>query len=215
MSIQQDYLTLMKAATIEHIVQKSRFIAAAAPVSSEEEALEHIKQQRADYKTATHHCYAYVIGENAGIMRYQDDGEPSGTAGIPILEAMRQNQAVNACIVVTRYYGGVQLGAGGLTRAYSHSANEAVKKAGLALVEPSLRLTVMVDYPYWDKLEYLLGQRPVTQVEKAFSAQVAASLTVRKKDADKLTQELLDSTLGTALIAASEPFPWQWPVQGL
>ncbi len=212
MSIRQDFLTLAKAATALHIVQKSRFIAAATPVATEEEALEHVKKQRAEYKAATHYCYAYIIGENAGIMRYQDDGEPSGTAGMPILEALRQNDAVNACIVVTRYFGGVLLGAGGLTRAYSHAANEAVKAAGLALVEPSITLAITVDYPHWDKLEYLLSQRPVARVDKAFSDRVTLTLTVRSKDADTLSQEVLDSTLGTAVISSSDPFPWQWPV---
>ncbi len=214
MSLRQDYLTLAKAADAEHTVQKSRFIGAASPAATEEAALAFIKHQRAAYKTATHHCYAYIIGENAGIMRYQDDGEPSGTAGMPILEALRQHQAVNACIVVTRYFGGILLGAGGLTRAYSHAANEAVKAAGLALVESSRRITITADYPHWDKLEYLLGQRPVTRMEKAFSARVTVSLTVRSRDAEALCREVMDSTLGTANIATSEPFPWQWPVSG-
>lgn len=214
MSLRQDYLTLAKAADAEHTVQKSRFIGAASPAATEEAALAFIKHQRTAYKTATHHCYAYIIGENAGIMRYQDDGEPSGTAGMPILEALRQHQAVNACIVVTRYFGGILLGTGGLTRAYSHAANEAVKAAGLALVESSRRITITADYPHWDKLEYLLGQRSVTRMEKAFSARVTVSLTVRSRDAEALCREVMDSTLGTANITASEPFPWQWPVSG-
>ena len=212
MSTAGDYLTLARAASSEHVVQKSRFIAAAAPAASEEEALSHLKAQRAAYKAASHYCYAYIIGENAGIMRYKDDGEPSGTAGIPILEALRKNSVVNACIVVIRYFGGVLLGAGGLTRAYSHAANEAVKAAGLALVEPSVRLSVTAGYPFWDKLEYLLGQRPVTGMEKAFAAQVDISFIVRQKNTDILTKEILDCTLGTALISVSEPFPWRWQV---
>lgn len=212
MSTVGDYLTLARAASSEHVVQKSRFIAAAVPAASEEEALSHLKAQRAAYKAASHYCYAYIIGENAGIMRYQDDGEPSGTAGIPILEALRKNNVVNACIVVIRYFGGVLLGAGGLTRAYSHAANEAVKAAGLALVEPSVRLSVTAGYPFWDKLEYLLGQRPVTGMEKVFAAQVDISFIVRQKNTDTLTKEILDCTLGTALISVSEPFPWRWQV---
>jgi uncharacterized YigZ family protein len=209
----KDFLTLQKAANIEYLVQKSRFIGSATPVLTEEDALAHIKQVRAVYKAATHYCYAYIIGENAGIMRYQDDGEPSGTAGVPILEALRQNQVVNACVVVTRYFGGILLGAGGLTRAYSHTAAQAIKEAGLALVEQSIRLTIQIGYPHWDKLEYLLSQRPVTDINKAFSAQVKIDLVVRLNDSESLIQEVLDSTLGQADIQESDPFPWQWPVE--
>ena len=215
MSVKPDFLTLKKAATIEYVVQKSRFIGSATPVATEEEALDFIKQIKGMYKAATHYCYAYIIGENAGIMRYQDDGEPSGTAGIPILEALRQNKVVNACVVVTRYFGGVLLGAGGLVRAYSHTASESIRAAELALVEQSLRLTLQVPYAQWDKLDYLLSQRPVTDVEKNFTDQVGITLVVRQADGDGLIQEILDSTTGNASVTASDPFPWQWPADKL
>ncbi|MDD4080250.1 MAG: IMPACT family protein [Eubacteriales bacterium] len=212
MNIKPDFLTLSKPAAIEYVVQKSRFIGAASPVFTEEEALSHIRRQRSDYKAASHYCYAYIIGDNAGIMRYQDDGEPGGTAGMPILEALRHQKIVNACVVVTRYFGGILLGAGGLTRAYSHTASEAIKAAGLALVEQSIRLTVLAGYPHWDKLEYLLSQRPVMQVEKEFSTQVLVSMVVRQKEAPALAREMMDITMGTANVEFSNPFPWQWPV---
>ena len=215
MSVKPDFLTLKKAATIEYVVQKSRFIGSATPVATEEEALDFIKQIKGMYKAATHYCYAYIIGENAGIMRYQDDGEPSGTAGIPILEALRQNKVVNACVVVTRYFGGVLLGAGGLVRAYSHAASESIRAAELALVEQSLRLTLQVPYAQWDKLDYLLCQRPVTDVEKNFTDQVGITLVVRQSDSDGLIQEILDNTTGNASVTASDPFPWQWPADKL
>ena len=215
MSVKPDFLTLRKAATIEYVVQKSRFIGSATPVATEEEALDFIRQIKGMYKAATHYCYAYIIGENAGIMRYQDDGEPTGTAGIPILEALRQNKVVNACVVVTRYFGGVLLGAGGLVRAYSHAASESIRAAELALVEQSLRLTLQVPYAQWDKLDYLLSQRPVTDVEKVFTDQVGITLVVRQADSDGLIQEILDSTTGNASVTASDPFPWQWPADKL
>lgn len=215
MSVKPDFLTLRKAATIEYVVQKSRFIGSATPVATEEEALDFIRQIKGIYKAATHYCYAYIIGENAGIMRYQDDGEPTGTAGIPILEALRQNKVVNACVVVTRYFGGVLLGAGGLVRAYSHAASESIRAAELALVEQSLRLTLQVPYAQWDKLDYLLSQRPVTDVEKVFTDQVGITLVVRHADGDGLIQEILDNTTGNASVTASDPFPWQWPADKL
>lgn len=215
MSSGRDYLTLARAAVIEHVVQKSRFIASAAPIENEEAALAHLRQTRLDYKAASHYCYAYIVGENAGIMRYQDDGEPSGTAGVPILESLRQNKVVNACVVVTRYFGGVLLGAGGLTRAYSQAASQGIKAAGLVLVEQSQRLSLVIGYPHWDKLEYLLRQRPVTDLKVDFSAHVTAKMVVRQKDAEKIAQEVRDSTLGEAMMELSDAFPWQWPAEGI
>ena len=205
MSTAEDYLTLARAASSEHVVQKSRFIAAAVPAASEEEALSHLKAQRAAYKAASHYCYAYIIGENAGIMRYQDDGEPSGTAGIPILEALRKNNVVNACIVVIRYFGGVLLGAGGLTRAYSHAANEAVKAAGWRWWNPASDFPSPRAIPSgtsWNTCS-ASGLSPGW---KRFLPPRSTSPSSSAKNTDILTKEILDCTLGTALISVSEPF---------
>ena len=113
------YKTLLTRASDEFIINKSRFIGYGAPAASEEEALGFLADVRSAHKDASHHCYAYIIGANMGVMRYSDDGEPGGTAGMPIIEVMKARQITNACVVVVRYFGGVLLGAGGLTRAYS------------------------------------------------------------------------------------------------
>ena len=113
------YRTVRQAASDEFIVNKSLFIGHAAPCETEEAALQFLRKIRDEYRDATHNCYAYVIGENAGIMRYSDDGEPGGTAGLPMMEVLKQRGVVNCCVVVTRYFGGVLLGAGGLVRAYT------------------------------------------------------------------------------------------------
>ena len=116
------YKTLLRDAQEEFIVNKSRFIGHGRPCEREEAALAFLSEMRAKYKDATHNCYAYIIGPNMGVMRYSDDGEPGGTAGMPIIEVMKARGVTNCAVVVTRYFGGVLLGAGGLVRAYSQGA---------------------------------------------------------------------------------------------
>jgi hypothetical protein len=120
------YKTLLKAADGEFIVNKSRFIGYGCPCETEEEALAFLASIRTKHKDATHNCYAYIIGPNMGIMRYSDDGEPGGTAGMPIIEVMKARGVTNCAVVVTRYFGGILLGAGGLVRAYSQGAATAL-----------------------------------------------------------------------------------------
>ena len=156
MSTAGDYLTLARAASSEHVVQKSRFIAAAVPAASEEEALSHLKAQRAAYKAASHYCYAYIIGENAGIMRYQDDGEPSGTAGKPIAGAIARRGLTNTLVVVTRYFGGVKLGVRGLIEAYGSTATAALSAAGEAGRVLCRRYRVVAPYETVRTLERLV-----------------------------------------------------------
>ena len=126
------YKTLLKAASEEFIVNKSRFIGHGAPCETEEEALTFLGRMREQYKDANHNCYAYIIGANMGVMRYNDDGEPGGTAGMPIIEVMKARGVTNCAVVVTRYFGGILLGAGGLTRAYARGATAALNACGAA-----------------------------------------------------------------------------------
>ena len=122
------YKTIKQPAREEYVINKSRFIGHACPCQTEEQALAFLKRIREEYRDATHNCYAYVIGENAGIMRYSDDGEPQGSAGIPTLDVLRKSGVSNAVIVTTRYFGGILLGAGGLVRAYSTAARWRLKR---------------------------------------------------------------------------------------
>ena len=126
--------TIAEPISHEITIEKSRFICSLAKVASEEEAQEFIKKIKKEYWNATHNCSAYVIGENSKAERSSDDGEPSGTAGIPMLEVLRKNSLYNVAAVVTRYFGGIKLGAGGLVRAYTGSVAEAVEAAGLAQI---------------------------------------------------------------------------------
>ena len=130
------YITVARSSREETVINKSRFIGYAAPCISESEALAFLQSVREEHKTATHHCYAYIIGENSGIMRYSDDGEPGGTAGLPMMDVIRARNIVNCCVVVVRYFGGTLLGTGGLVRAYSQSAQSALNAAGIIRMEP-------------------------------------------------------------------------------
>ena len=127
------FKTLRLAASDEFIIHKSRFIGYASPAQTEEEALAFLQSIRMKHKDATHNCYAYVIGRNAGVMRYSDDGEPGGTAGLPMMEVLKAQGVVNCCVVVTRYFGGVLLGAGGLVRAYTQGCAAALKAGAVFL----------------------------------------------------------------------------------
>lgn len=190
------YKTLRQAASDEFIVNKSRFIGYAAPCSTEEEALSFHQQIRAKHKDATHNCYAYVIGQNSGIMRYSDDGEPGGTAGMPIMEVIKAQGIVNCCVVVTRYFGGILLGAGGLVRAYTQGCVIGLKAAGIVIMEPSRQYLCEVAYPYWDRMLHAMRSLPVQLVSSEFGTAVTFSLLIREKDAEPVLETLTQLTDG-------------------
>ena len=135
MSAQLSYKTLRAENSAEFVINKSRFIGYGCPCETEEEALAFLARIRQKHKDATHNCYAYIIGLNSGIMRYSDDGEPGGTAGMPIIEVMKARGVVNCAVVVTRYFGGILLGAGGLVRAYAQGSKAALDAAGVVVME--------------------------------------------------------------------------------
>lgn len=124
--------TIVRDCRHEIVIEKSRFLCTLKKVSTEEEAQAFIKEMKKQYWDATHNCSAYIIGEDAAVQRSNDDGEPSGTAGLPMLEVLRKNNLHNVALVVTRYFGGIKLGAGGLVRAYTNSVAEALREAGIA-----------------------------------------------------------------------------------
>lgn len=205
------FKTVKQAASDEFIVNKSRFIGHAAPAETEEAALAFLQRIRQEHKDATHNCYAYIIGQNAGIMRFSDDGEPGGTAGMPILEVMRARGVVNVCVVVTRYFGGILLGAGGLVRAYSHGSALALTAAQVAVMEKSQRWLVEIAYPRWDMVLHNLKSQPV-QIEKTeFAATVTCTLLMREKDADNVLSLVDTLTDGQAEKLMEEQVYTLWP----
>lgn len=190
------YKTLMKRGSDEFIVNKSRFIGYGAPAETEEEALAFLAEIRKKHADATHNCYAYIIGRNMGVMRYSDDGEPGGTAGMPIIEVMKNRGVVNACVVVTRYFGGVLLGAGGLVRAYTQGAVTAIDACGIGVMHPTARYMMDVSYPMLSRVEYFLKSAPVIVEDKDFSDVITLTLLVKCADEDKLLSDLTQLSEG-------------------
>ena len=179
------WTTVAQQASATFTDRKSEFIADVKPVSTEEEALaflEEIKKKTAD---ARHHVYAYVLQENRTV-RFSDDGEPHGTAGMPVLTLLRKAELSNVVLVVTRYFGGILLGTGGLVRAYTESARLALEKAGRKNVEKLARCSVSCSYADYPKLESLLSGYAVRRVETVFEESVRAVFLVSEKDAPLL-----------------------------
>lgn len=205
------YKTIKQAAKDEFIVNKSRFIGYACPCETEEEALAFLKRIREKHRDATHNCYAYVIGANAGIMRYSDDGEPGGTAGLPMMEVLKNRGVVNCCVVVTRYFGGVLLGAGGLVRAYTHGCAIALDAAQVSVMEKSVRVLFDVPYPLWDKFNYSLQSLPVILENSSFQASVDATLLIRERDQETVCQKLQTLTDGKAEYLLEDELFYPWP----
>ncbi|MDY5731025.1 MAG: YigZ family protein [Eubacteriales bacterium] len=205
------YFTLKESANDEFIVQKSRFIGYASPCQNEEEAKAFIAQIKSKHKDATHNCSAYIIGENAEIMRYSDDGEPSGTAGIPMLEMLKQMQLVNCVVVVTRYFGGILLGAGGLIRAYRKGANIAVKASQVVCMESTFTCIVKIDYALWARLEKKLETLPLLLSHIEYSDCVRLELHIKQEDLEATKQSILDFTEGKADISHGPAFYYPWP----
>ena len=206
-----DYKTLKQAASDEFIVNKSRFIGYASPCRSEEEALAFLKTIREKHRDATHNCYAYVIGENAGVMRYSDDGEPGGTAGLPMMEVLKARSVVNCCVVVTRYFGGVLLGAGGLVRAYTKGCAIALDAAQVVVMQLSQKLLLDVPYPLWDRVSHAMKSLPVLIEDTQFGASVEATLLIRVKDLTDVTQKLTALTDAKAEWLELEELHYPWP----
>ena len=173
------YITVSHPSREETVINKSRFIGYAAPCTSESDALSFLQEIREENKTATHHCYAYIIGENSGIMRYSDDGEPGGTAGLPMMDVLRARNIVNCCVVVVRYFGGTLLGTGGLVRAYSQSAQSALNAAEIVRMEQTSLLSCELPYQVWDKFRYTVEQLHVMIRDVEYSNIVSFILAVR------------------------------------
>lgn len=207
------YKTVRQAAQDEFIINKSRFIGYASPCETEEEALAFLKSIREKHKDATHNCYAYVIGQNAGIMRYNDDGEPGGTAGMPMMEVLKARGVVNCCVVVTRYFGGILLGAGGLVRAYSHGCAIALNAAQVVKMEMSQRILLDVPYPLWDRVNHALKSLPQLTEETNFGASVEATLLIRKKDLEEVTAKITAITDAKAEWLELDELHYPWPAE--
>lgn len=193
----EPYVTLKKYGSYEYEEKKSVFIADAAPVCCEEEALAFIESIKKKYPDARHHVYAYVLRENS-IMRFTDDHEPQGTAGMPTLDAIRKNGIVDCVVVVTRYFGGTLLGTGGLVRAYSAAAIGAIEAAEPAKYDVYAEYSIKLSYSDHQKSVAVLSDMGFRTADTIFSDSVEILGTVLARDAEILEKKLTDITAGRA-----------------
>lgn len=176
---------------IEQDIKKSRFITRIIPIQSEEEANQLLTEIRTTEAKANHNCFAYILGDQQDIQRASDDGEPSGTAGAPILEVLKRENLTNVLIVVTRYFGGIKLGAGGLIRAYGSSTSLAVNNAALIQLVDQELLSIKLDYQNNDQLVYYLEQHHLNQLEAEYTTQVTTTISISKEQLEPLKKELI------------------------
>lgn len=188
----------------EIVEKKSRFIAHVFPVDSEEEAQKQIEEIRKKYWDARHNCHAFVIGANHEITRCSDDGEPSGTAGRPILEVLTGAGVHNVLVIVTRYFGGTLLGTGGLVRAYSQAAQAGLADSQIITRRPGRRVTVRTDYNGIGKLQYIAGKLELTTLDTSYTENVVMVLLVPEELCNKLLKEITEATAGQAQTEVSD-----------
>jgi uncharacterized YigZ family protein len=193
--------------------KKSRFIAAVYSISSEEEAASYVEAARKKYWDARHNCYAFVIGDNNEIMRFSDDGEPSGTAGKPILEVIVGRGIHNCLIVVTRYFGGTLLGTGGLVRAYQKSSLDALCNSSIAVRTKGSRITVRTDYNSAGKLQYAAQKNEWMLENIIYEADVRLVLAVPEKMCERVIKEITEITSGKAQINEEKNIDIEEPIQ--
>lgn len=198
------YFTIKDEVSCEFEEKKSIFIGHAKRVYNEEEAKAFINKIRSEHKEATHNVYAYIIGENLGIQRYSDDGEPQGTAGVPVLEVIKKNSVTDIAVVVTRYFGGVLLGAGGLVRAYSKGAALAIKKAGVVEKVKGCRLDIVADYDLLGKIQYVCAQNSWHIENIEYTDRVKITLYCESSNIDAIKGNIIETTAGRAALSTSE-----------
>ncbi len=198
MSKKDIYKTVARETEALLIEKKSKFISHVKPVDTEEEALGFLNKIRGEHPTATHNVYAYVIDEN-NIFRYSDDGEPGGTAGMPVLDTIRNNGLVDVVVVVTRYFGGTLLGTGGLVRAYSASAKQGLEESGIITRIMCDIISVKTEYDSVGKLQYHFANNEYIITDTVYENDVTFFIASPKSDTDKLIAELTELTNGRAV----------------
>jgi uncharacterized YigZ family protein len=198
--MRNNFKVVYKGAEAEIIEKKSRFIATAYPLETEEEALILLEQIRKKRWNATHHCFAYVLGENYEIQRYSDDGEPGGTAGKPILDVLLGQGIHNTMLVVTRYFGGTLLGTGGLVRAYSKAAVEGLKASEVIEKCLGIILGIHTDYAGIGKIQYILGQHQIQVIASDYTDAVQLEALVPVEFVDVIKNEITEVTGGQAIL---------------
>lgn len=201
--MKEAFKTIYEGGVGEFVMKKSRFIATVSPVSTEQDAIEIIESLKKKYWDASHNCSAYIIGTDQPIMRCSDDGEPSKTAGRPMLDVLLAQDLTNLVVVVTRYFGGTLLGTGGLVKAYQSSVIEGLDKCKIITKELGIRLTITTDYNAIGKIQYLVGQEHITLLNSVYTDTVVITLLVPPSKMDFVTKKTAELTNGSAALEVS------------
>ena len=187
-----EFRTIKEDGQVQEEIKKSRFICHIKRVTTEDEAREFINTIKKEHYKATHNCSAFILGERSEMKRSSDDGEPSGTAGVPMLGVLENHQLTNVCAVVTRYFGGIKLGAGGLIRAYAGSVALAIKEIGIVHIKEQLGLRLTLSYSQYQELPNFLKAKQLQEQDTAFTDQVQTTIFVDKDDKDSVIESLIE-----------------------
>ncbi len=206
----EQYKTVLEQGQQEIVEKKSRFIATVCPVATEEEAKLFIEEMKKKYWNATHNVFAYQIGERNEIQRFSDDGEPQGTAGMPVLDVLQREDIKNTAIVVTRYFGGTLLGTGGLVRAYGKSAKEGLLKAGIIEVTLYRKFQVVVSYTDSGKVQYEILQNGYELYDTIYAENVTYMVLTKFGQGDIFLNKMVEITGNRAEIKEEKPFYGAW-----
>lgn len=200
----QKYRTIKEDNQHEVEIKKSRFICFLKRIETEEEAKAFIQQIKKEHWKANHNCSAFVLGDHHEIQRSSDDGEPSGTAGVPMLEVMKKNDLINVCAVVTRYFGGTKLGAGGLIRAYSGSVAQAIVHTGIVEGRLQQEVFVQLDYSNWGKMENFIASENLAVKDTQFTDRVVVTCMVDEQQVDDFEAQVTDLLNGQVSFTTGE-----------
>lgn len=202
--MKESYRILYRGGSGELIEKKSRFIATLRPVHTEAEAVSFIEEMKKKYWDARHNCYAWVLGSDGQLQRCSDDGEPSQTAGRPMLDVLLGEELCDVCVVVTRYFGGTLLGTGGLVRAYQGAVQEGLKDCQTVLKQLGRKYILTTDYNGIGRIQYLLAEREMNVLDTEYTDQVVVTVLVPVSQADGLVKDLTEATSGRVKIEAAE-----------
>ena len=187
-----EFRTIKEDGQVQEEIKKSRFICHAKRVYSEEEARDFITAIKKEHYKATHNCSAFIIGERSEIKRTSDDGEPSGTAGVPMLGVLENHNLTNVCVVVTRYFGGIKLGAGGLIRAYAGSVALAVKEIGIIEIKEQVGIAIQMSYTQYQEYNNFLKEHTLMELDTNFTDQVNTMIYVDKEEKENIKAALVE-----------------------
>ena len=206
----KEYVTIAERADDDFFERKSQFIGYIAPVTTEEEALAFLAEIRAKHRDARHNCFAYILQN--GVKRASDDGEPQGTAGVPIMEVVEREGLTDVIVIVTRYFGGILLGAGGLVRAYAHAAKLAVDAAQRKVMSPAVLVEMKMDYNQYGRINNVLSKYTAIVQDTAFTDMVTMKILFIERDVEAFRAELTEMTAATVEAVEVERLMGEFPL---